>query len=249
MNTMALTRGAVLCGLLAASLFGQTPAKPPRTPIFISPALADSVVLLTPPPALDSKKLSRDVAEIYAIHRSATPQEIERANWDNKHENLFSIAMVPVSYTHLTARARTARTGRRVRNGIRQRQDFGILLPCSDYRAHPARSRRSHHVRFPDRTAERRRNHCGNRHRSRTCFARLYRSRERNALVKESWARALDFGHLGGSFAEACPTEPMISLTKRAKAVIMSTFSMDKFRGDFSLSRRRMVQGLSLIHI
>jgi acid phosphatase (class A) len=94
MNTMALTRGAVLCGLLAASLFGQTPAKPPRTPIFISPALADSVVLLTPPPALDSKKLSRDVAEIYAIHRSATPQEIERANWDNKHENLFSIAMV-----------------------------------------------------------------------------------------------------------------------------------------------------------
>jgi acid phosphatase (class A) len=34
------------------------------------------------------------VAEIYAIHRSATPQEIERANWDNKHESLFAIAMV-----------------------------------------------------------------------------------------------------------------------------------------------------------
>jgi acid phosphatase (class A) len=94
MNTMALTRGAVLCGFLAASLSGQTPARPPRTPILVSPALADSVVLLTPPPALDSKKLSRDVAEIYAIHRSATPQEIERANWDNKHESLFSIAMV-----------------------------------------------------------------------------------------------------------------------------------------------------------
>ena len=69
-----------------------------------------------------------------------------------------------------------------------------FLLPCSDYRAHPARSRRSHHVRFPDRTAERRRNHCGNCHRSRTCFARLHRSRERNALVK--WGRRADLGCL-----------------------------------------------------
>jgi acid phosphatase (class A) len=94
MNTMALTRSAVLCGFLAASLSGQTPARAPRTPILTSPALADSVVLLTPPPALDSKKLARDVGEIYAIHRSATPQEIERANWDNKHESIFSIAMV-----------------------------------------------------------------------------------------------------------------------------------------------------------
>ena len=94
MNIHALARGAALCGFLAASLFGQAPAKPPRTPIFISPALADSVILLTPPPALDSPQLSRDVAEIYAIHRSATPQEIERANWDNKHENIFAIAMV-----------------------------------------------------------------------------------------------------------------------------------------------------------
>lgn len=37
--------------------------------------------------------MAHEVAEIYAIHRSATPQEIERANWDNKHESLFSIAM------------------------------------------------------------------------------------------------------------------------------------------------------------
>ena len=104
MNTSALSRGAVLCGFLAASLHGQalsgqtlsgqTPGRAPRTPIFISPELADSAVLLTPPPARDSKTLSRDVAEIYAIHRSASPQEIERANWDNKHENIFAIAMV-----------------------------------------------------------------------------------------------------------------------------------------------------------
>lgn len=94
MNIQTLTRGAVVCGFVAASLFGQTPAKPPRTPIFISHTLADSVVLLTPPPAIDSQRMSREVAEIYAIHRSATPQEIERANWDSKHENLFAIAMV-----------------------------------------------------------------------------------------------------------------------------------------------------------
>jgi acid phosphatase (class A) len=93
MHIQTLLRGAVLCGLMTAPFFGQTPAKPPRTPIFISPALADSVVLLTPPPALDSPRLSRDVAEIYAIHRSATSQEIERANWDNKHESIFAIAM------------------------------------------------------------------------------------------------------------------------------------------------------------
>jgi len=92
MNTMALVRGTVLSGFMAAAVAAQAPARPPRTPIFIAPALTDSVVLLTPPPALNSQRLSRDVAEIYAIHRSATPQEIERANWDNKHENLFSIA-------------------------------------------------------------------------------------------------------------------------------------------------------------
>jgi acid phosphatase (class A) len=38
--------------------------------------------------------MSQDVAEIFAIHRSATPQEIESANWDNKHENIFAIANV-----------------------------------------------------------------------------------------------------------------------------------------------------------
>jgi acid phosphatase (class A) len=94
MNIRTLMRSAVLCSFLVTSLLGQTPAKPARTPIFISPALADAVVLLTPPPALDSKKLSRNVGEIYAIHRAATPEEIERANWDNKHENIFAIAMV-----------------------------------------------------------------------------------------------------------------------------------------------------------
>jgi acid phosphatase (class A) len=97
MTTLKLTRNTILAGCLAASLFGQVPAKAPKapkTPIFVSPALPGAVVLITPPPALDSKKMSRDVAEIFAIHRSATPQEIESANWDNKHENLFAIAKV-----------------------------------------------------------------------------------------------------------------------------------------------------------
>ena len=94
MNIQTAIRCVTLCGLLAASLFGQTATQPPRTPIFISPELAKSVVLLTPPPAVDSPKMSHEIAEIYAIHRSATPQETERANWDNKHENLFAIAMV-----------------------------------------------------------------------------------------------------------------------------------------------------------
>src|ERR1039457_3268283 len=97
MTTLKLARNIILAGCLVASLFGQVPEKAPRvpkTPIFISPAVVDAVVLITPPPALDSKRMSRDLAEIFAIHRSATPKEIESANWDNKHENLFAIAKV-----------------------------------------------------------------------------------------------------------------------------------------------------------
>jgi acid phosphatase (class A) len=56
--------------------------------------MVDAVTAIAPPPALNSKKMSKDVAEIYALHRSATPQEIENANWDNKHENIFAIAKV-----------------------------------------------------------------------------------------------------------------------------------------------------------
>jgi acid phosphatase (class A) len=89
-----IIRATILCVLLGASLFGQTPAKSPKVPIFISPALVDSVSMITPPPPLDSKKMSKDIAEIYAINRSATPQELERANWDNKHEDIFAIASI-----------------------------------------------------------------------------------------------------------------------------------------------------------
>jgi acid phosphatase (class A) len=56
--------------------------------------MVDAVVLISAPPALTSKKMSKDLAEIFAIHRSATPQEIEGANWDNQHENIFAIAKV-----------------------------------------------------------------------------------------------------------------------------------------------------------
>ncbi len=90
-----LTRNIFMTGGLAATVvFGQAPAKAPKTPIFITAAFVDAVASITPPPALDSKKMSRDVAEIYSLHRSATPQELEAANWDNKHENLFAIAKV-----------------------------------------------------------------------------------------------------------------------------------------------------------
>ena len=92
--TMAKITRSILFGFLATSLFGQVPAKAPKTPVFISPALVDAVTLITPPPALTSKKMSQDVAEIIAIHRSAAPPEIESANWDNQHENLFAIGKV-----------------------------------------------------------------------------------------------------------------------------------------------------------
>jgi acid phosphatase (class A) len=52
------------------------------------------VASLTPPPALDSPQMSKDLAEIFAIHRSPAPQQIENANWDNKHENIWAIAKV-----------------------------------------------------------------------------------------------------------------------------------------------------------
>ncbi len=87
---MTLTRFALLF-TLATTLSAQTVPQPPRKPILISPDLAGAVVLITPPPALDSKKMSKDVAEIYALHRSVSPQEMESANYDNKHEDLFAI--------------------------------------------------------------------------------------------------------------------------------------------------------------
>ena len=94
MISLKRTSSPIVSCFFAAALFGQAPAKAPKTPILISPALVNAVVLITPPPALDSKRMSQDVAEIIAIHRSASPQEIERANWDNKHEDLFAIAKV-----------------------------------------------------------------------------------------------------------------------------------------------------------
>lgn len=97
MNTQTLTRSVLLCSLLAASLFGQDLPKAPKIrkpPIFVAPTLVNAVVMLTPPPALDSKKMAADVAEIFAIHRFANPKEIEAAKWDNDHENLFAIAKV-----------------------------------------------------------------------------------------------------------------------------------------------------------
>ena len=99
MNTNTVVRSALAITLSAACLLGQAvaPAKaprPPKTPILISPELVKSVGLITAPPALDSKKMAKDIAEIYALHRSASPQEIEKANWDNKHENIWAIGMV-----------------------------------------------------------------------------------------------------------------------------------------------------------
>ena len=100
MTKLSLTRSTILVSLSAAALFGQAPAiappaKAPKAPVFVSPSLADAVVLITPPPAPQlPEKMSQDVAEIIAIHRTATPQELENANWDNSHEDLFAIARV-----------------------------------------------------------------------------------------------------------------------------------------------------------
>ena len=88
---MTFTRTFLISSLVAASAFSQAQQRTPRTPIFIAPSLVDAVSAITPPPALDSKKMSRDIAEICSIQRSATPQELERANWDNKHEDIFAI--------------------------------------------------------------------------------------------------------------------------------------------------------------
>lgn len=97
---MTTMRNVILCGFLAASLFGQTPPRPTnppkssKAPILVSPSVFDAVNAMTPPPALDSPQMSKDLAEIFAIHRSPAPHEIENANWDNEHENIWAIAKV-----------------------------------------------------------------------------------------------------------------------------------------------------------
>jgi acid phosphatase (class A) len=94
LNFMTLARSIICFSFLATSIFAQTSGRPARTPILISPEIVDGVVALTPPPPLDSAKMSKDLAEIFAIHRLANSQQIESANWDNKHENIWAIARV-----------------------------------------------------------------------------------------------------------------------------------------------------------
>ena len=38
--------------------------------------------------------MSKDITEIYAIHRLITAAELERANWDIKHEDIFAIGNI-----------------------------------------------------------------------------------------------------------------------------------------------------------
>jgi acid phosphatase (class A) len=125
-------RATILCGLTAASLLAQTAVKAPKKPIFISPELADAVTMITPPPALNSKKMSKDVAEIYAIHRAATPEEVERANFDNKHEDLFAIGSVLGSKFNKESLPATAALWADMDN------DQGIVVTAAKkYFAHP----------------------------------------------------------------------------------------------------------------
>ena len=125
MTSLNLARHAVLSGCLAALAYAQAPAKAPKVPVFVSPAIADAVVLITPPPALDSKKMSEDVAEIYAIHRSATPQEIANANWDNQHENIFAIARILGDKFTAESMPATAKLWADMNN------DIGVFVPAA----------------------------------------------------------------------------------------------------------------------
>ncbi len=70
---------------LGSALTGQ---QVPRTPIFIAPSLKDAVVYIAPPPEADES------AELYALHKSATPEQIAAANRDNEHEDIFAIGSV-----------------------------------------------------------------------------------------------------------------------------------------------------------
>jgi acid phosphatase (class A) len=94
MTILKRTRNTVLAFCLTAVGFAQFPGKTAKRPVFISSGLVEQIVLISPPPAIDSQTLTKAVAEIYEIHRSANAQEIERANWDNEHEGLFAIARV-----------------------------------------------------------------------------------------------------------------------------------------------------------
>jgi acid phosphatase (class A) len=97
MNTLTLFRTIALTGVLASCLFSQDAPKAPRVrkaPVFVTQSLPDDVAMITPPPAGNSEKMAKDVAEIFAIHRLANPKEIEAARWDNDHENLFAVARV-----------------------------------------------------------------------------------------------------------------------------------------------------------
>lgn len=60
MFKITLSRNTILCGFLVASLFGQAPARPPKTPILVSAAILDGIVGITRPARADATDIDLD---------------------------------------------------------------------------------------------------------------------------------------------------------------------------------------------
>ncbi len=85
---------ALLPCLVAASLLGQAPAGKVKQPVFLAPEMTDVSSILTPPPALESRRMAKDLAELFVIQRTRTPQEIQHAKDDDAHEDIFAFHTV-----------------------------------------------------------------------------------------------------------------------------------------------------------
>lgn len=75
----------VMAGLIATSLFAQTPHKP----IFISPEQLDVASVLPNPPANDSPQALAELAELHKMQQNRSPEQIAHAKHDDAEEDIF----------------------------------------------------------------------------------------------------------------------------------------------------------------
>jgi len=77
-------------------VLAQAPQRPaaPRRPIFVTPEQLSAALILASPPSAESWKNLEELAELHRLQQTRTPEEIARAQEDDREESMFAFANV-----------------------------------------------------------------------------------------------------------------------------------------------------------